>query len=129
MSPASGSVFMSPSARMRRSRSLVGIARSVRCAALARSNSQFTLEVFETHAFAACVPFVAAADPVAAAIDARAAGFDAVLGGDCEMNAAAEIDAVGAVIDFDQRGESVACAGFLARRTCHLLGRLAAHFA
>ena len=37
------------------------------------------------------------AHPVAAAIDARAAGFDAVSGGDREVDAAAEIDTVGAV--------------------------------
>ena len=45
---------------MIRSRSLVGIAHSARCAALARFNSQFTLEVFEAHAFAAHVLFVGA---------------------------------------------------------------------
>src|SRR5580704_15679106 len=71
----------------------------------------------------------AEAHPVAAAIDAGAAGFDAVLGGDREIDAAAEIDTVGAVIDFDQHGESMAGAGFLARRSGHLLGRLAAQFA
>src|SRR5204863_2947980 len=71
----------------------------------------------------------AEAHPVAPAIDPRAAGFDAVLGGDCEIDAAAEIDAVRAVIDLDQHGESMAGAGFLARRTGHLLGRLAAQFA
>jgi hypothetical protein len=58
---ASGSVFMSSRARIIRSRSLVGIARSARCAALARFNSQFTLQVFETHALAARVLFVGAA--------------------------------------------------------------------
>jgi hypothetical protein len=54
-------------------------------------------------------------DPVAAAIDARAAGFDTLLGGDCGMDAAAEIDAVGAVVDFDEHGERVGRAGLLAR--------------
>ena len=39
------------------------------------------------------------AHPVATAIDARAARFDALLRGDREMDAAAEIDAVGAVMD------------------------------
>jgi hypothetical protein len=56
----------------------------------------------------------AQADPVAAAINARAAGFDSVLGGDGEMDAAAEIDTVRAVVDFDQHGESMGCAGFSA---------------
>jgi hypothetical protein len=50
------------------------------------------------------------AHPIAAAIDARA-GFDALLGGDREMDAAAEIDAVGAVVDLDQHRERVGCAG------------------
>src|SRR5207248_683851 len=71
----------------------------------------------------------AEADPVAAAIDTRAAGFDAVLRGDREMDAAAEIDAVGAIIDFDQRGKSMGGAGFPARRVGHCLGRLATQFA
>ena len=44
----------------------------------------------------------AEAHPVAAAIDARATGFHPFLGGDREVDAAAEIDAVGAVIDLDQ---------------------------
>ena len=39
--------------------------------------------------------------PVAAAIDARTAGFDPICGGDREMDAAAEIDAVGAIIDLE----------------------------
>ena len=45
------------------------------------------------------------------------------------MDAAAEIDAVGAVVDLDQHRESMAGAGFLARCRGHLLGRLAAQFA
>ena len=45
------------------------------------------------------------------------------------MDAAAEIDAVWAVIDLDQHGESMAGAGLLARRAGHLLGRFAAQFA
>jgi hypothetical protein len=64
------------------------------------------------------------AHPVAAAINARATGLGAFVRGDREMNAAVEIDAVGAVIDFDQHRESMAGAGFLARRTGNLLGRL-----
>src|ERR1700746_1096144 len=51
---------MSSSARMIRSRSLVGIARSARCAGLGRLNSQFMLKVFETHALAARVLFIGA---------------------------------------------------------------------
>jgi hypothetical protein len=51
---------MLSSARIIRSRSLWGIARNARCAALARLNSQFTLEVFKAHAFAARVFFVGA---------------------------------------------------------------------
>src|SRR5438876_6374468 len=69
------------------------------------------------------------AHPVAAAIDARAAGLDALLGSDREMDAAAEIDAVGAVIDLDQHRERVRGAGLLAHRTRHRLGRLAGEFA
>jgi hypothetical protein len=38
------------------------------------------------------------AHPVAAAIDARAARLDPLLGSDLEVDAAAEIDAVGAVV-------------------------------
>ena len=41
--------------------------------------------------------------PVAAAIDARAARFHPLLGGDREMDAAAEIDAVGPAVDLDQQ--------------------------
>jgi hypothetical protein len=70
----------------------------------------------------------AEANPVAAAMDARAARFDALLGGDCEMDAAAEIDTVGAVVDFDEHGERVARAGLLARCARDRLGRLAAQF-
>ena len=69
------------------------------------------------------------AHPVAAAIDPRAARFDPVSGGDREMDAAAEIDAVGAVIDLDQHRQRVAGAGLPAYGLGHLFGRLAAHFA
>ena len=47
------------------------------------------------------------AHPVATAIDARAARLDPVPRGDREMDAAAKIDAVGAVIDLDQYRERV----------------------
>ena len=53
----------------------------------------------------------AEAHPVAAAIDTRAPGFDTVLGGDCEMDAATEIDAVGTIIDLDQHLKCVGNAG------------------
>ena len=45
------------------------------------------------------------------------------------MDAAAEIDAVGAVIDLDQHRERVAGASLLAHGLRHPFGRLAAHFA
>src|SRR6266851_2430061 len=61
MSPDRGSVLISLSARLIRSRSLAGISRNARCAALASSKSQFMLEVFETHALAARVLFFGAA--------------------------------------------------------------------
>jgi|HubBroStandDraft_6_1064221.scaffolds.fasta_scaffold1166254_1 hypothetical protein len=60
ISPDRGSVLISLSARLMRSRSLAGISRNARCAALASSKSQFMLEVFETHALAARVLFVGA---------------------------------------------------------------------
>src|ERR1700736_1533493 len=69
------------------------------------------------------------AHPGAAAIDARAAGLDALLASDREVDAAAEIDAVGAVIDLDQDREGVRGAGLLAHRTRHRLGGLAGEFA
>jgi len=46
-----------------------------------------------------------------------------------EVDAAAEIDAVGAVVDFDQHGESMGRAGLLAHCPRDRLGRLAAQFA
>src|ERR1700682_5440269 len=55
ISPDRGSVLISLSARLMRTRSLAGISRNARCAALASSKSQFMLEVFETHALAARV--------------------------------------------------------------------------
>src|SRR5271169_2060224 len=45
------------------------------------------------------------------------------------MDAAAEIDAVGAVIDFDQYRKRVAGTSFLAHGLRHLFGRLATQFA
>src|SRR5215472_17710552 len=66
--------------------------------------------------------------PVAAAIDARAAGFRPFSRGDRKMDAAAEIDAVGAVFDLDQHGERVARAGLLPHRLRYPFSRLAAHF-
>ena len=62
------------------------------------------------------------AHPIAAALDARA-GFDALLGGDREMDAAAEIDAVGAVVDLDQHRERVGCAGLPVHCARRPLGR------
>ena len=49
--------------------------------------------------------------------------------GDREMDAAAEIDAVGAVIDLDQHRQRMAGAGLGARGAGDRLGRLAAQFA
>src|SRR5262249_23175492 len=66
--------------------------------------------------------------PAAAAIDTRATRFDPVFRGDREMDAAAKIDAVGAIIDLDQHGERVRGTGLLAYRLGHLFGGLAAHF-
>jgi hypothetical protein len=71
----------------------------------------------------------AEADPVAPAIDARAAGVDPFLSRDREMDAAAEIDAVGAVVDLDQHREGMAGASLLAHGARHRVGGLAAHFA
>src|SRR6266850_8618767 len=71
----------------------------------------------------------AEAHPVATAVNARAAGFHTFLGGDREIDAAAEIDAVGTVVDLDQYRQGVTCAGLLAGSAGHRLGRLAAQFA
>src|ERR1700730_11384035 len=71
----------------------------------------------------------AEAHPVATAVNARAAGFHTFLGGDREIDAAAEIDAVGTVVDLDQYRQGVTCAGLLAGCAGHRLGRLAAQFA
>ena len=46
-----------------------------------------------------------------------------------EMDATAEIDAVGTVIYLDQHGERMTRTGLLAHGLRHLLGRFAAHFA
>jgi hypothetical protein len=71
----------------------------------------------------------AEARPIAAAIDARAARPRSLRPGDGEMDAAAEIDAVRAVVDLDQYRERVAGTVLLARGLRHPFGRLAALFA
>src|SRR5215831_2835624 len=71
----------------------------------------------------------AEAYPVAPAIDAGSARFNAVSSGDREMDAAAEIDAVRSVVDFDEHRERVAGAGLGAHRAGDRLRGLAADFA
>ena len=47
------------------------------------------------------------ADPFASAQDAGAAEFGAAVGGDADLDGAAEVHAVGAVVQFDQDGEGM----------------------
>src|SRR5215467_4698820 len=68
-------------------------------------------------------------DPVAATIDARAAGFGALVRGDREVDAAAKVDAVGAIVDLDQYRKRMTGTSLTADGLRHFFGRLTAHFA
>src|ERR1051325_5479480 len=61
-------------------------------------------------------------DPLATAENARAARLDIVLGRDCDTDRAAEIYAVGPVVEIDQHSERMARAALPSRRIRHRLG-------
>ena len=64
-----------------------------------------------------------------AAIDVRAARLQPLRPGDREVDAATEINAIGAAIGLDQHCQRMAGAGLGARGLRNMLGRLAADFA
>src|SRR6059036_971994 len=67
--------------------------------------------------------------PLAAADDATAPRGDVVRGGDGQADGAAELDAVGALVEVDQHGQRVARTRLLPRRARDGLGRLARRLA